>query len=91
MFRIKTRSLTLFAILLLGILLAPALILAQDELPLNIHANAITGSPGGRASMLLLAVVYVAAVYATQYVSWHGAWSLYEQHAFLLPAAFPGG
>ncbi|MBW3598230.1 MAG: hypothetical protein KY475_13285 [Planctomycetes bacterium] len=27
----------------------------------------------------------------TQYVSWYGAWSLFEQHAFLTPVPFLGG
>jgi len=33
---------------------------------------------------------YVFIVYFTQYTSWHGIWSLYEQHAFLLPVPFMG-
>ncbi len=33
---------------------------------------------------------YVLVVYLTQYVSWYGAYSLYEQHAFLLPIPFVG-
>ena len=32
--------------------------------------------------------IYVFFVYITQYVLWNGAWSLFEQHAFLLPAPF---
>ncbi len=38
--------------------------------------------------MLPSAVVYVFIVYLTQYTSWDGVWSLYEQHAFLLPVPF---
>lgn len=34
--------------------------------------------------------VYVFLIYFTQYVSWYGVWSLFEQHAFLLPAPFLG-
>jgi len=42
----------------------------------------------GRLSMLPVAAVYVLIVFFSQYVSWHGVWSLYEQHAFLLPVPF---
>ncbi len=45
------------------------------------------------ASRLLLVpavLFYVLVVYLTQYVSWYGAYSLYEQHAFLLPIPFVG-
>jgi hypothetical protein len=43
-----------------------------------------------RLAMLPLAIVYVGIVYFTQYLSWYGVWSLYEQHAFLVPAPFLG-
>jgi hypothetical protein len=43
-----------------------------------------------RLGMLPVVGIYVAIVYFTQYVSWHGVWSLYEQHAFLVPAPFLG-
>ncbi len=43
-----------------------------------------------RLAMLPLAVAYVFLVYFTQYLSWYGVWSLYEQHAFLVPAPFLG-
>jgi hypothetical protein len=33
---------------------------------------------------------YVLFVYITQFTSWNGIWSLYEQHAFLLPIPFMG-
>lgn len=33
---------------------------------------------------------YVFIVYFTQYVSWYGAWSLFEQHAVLTPVPFLG-
>jgi hypothetical protein len=39
-------------------------------------------------AMLAVASVYVVLVYFTQYLSWYGVWSLYEQHAFLVPAPF---
>ena len=31
---------------------------------------------------------YVLVVFLSQYTSWGGVWSLYEQHAFLLPVPF---
>ena len=34
--------------------------------------------------------MYVLIVYFTQYISWYDSWSLYEQHAFLLPVPFLG-
>ena len=36
------------------------------------------------------AAFYVFIVYFTQYTSWHGVWSLYEQHSFLVPVPFLG-
>ena len=33
---------------------------------------------------------YVFVLFFTQYISWDGAWSLLEQHPFLLPAPFFG-
>jgi hypothetical protein len=43
-----------------------------------------------RLAMLPVVLVYVVIVYFTQYLSWYGVWSLYEQHAFLVPAPFLG-
>jgi len=43
-----------------------------------------------RFAMLPVAGFYVFFVFFTQYTSWHGLWSLYEQHAFLLPVPFLG-
>lgn len=43
-----------------------------------------------RLAMLPLVAFYVLVVYFTQYLSWYGVWSLYEQHAFLVPAPFLG-
>ncbi|MBI3837257.1 MAG: DUF4013 domain-containing protein [Planctomycetia bacterium] len=43
-----------------------------------------------RLAMLPVAGLYVTIVYFTQYLSWYGVWSLYEQHAFLVPAPFLG-
>ncbi|MEM9185608.1 MAG: hypothetical protein AAGB00_03845 [Planctomycetota bacterium] len=37
-----------------------------------------------------LGVAYSLIVFLTRYASWHGVASLYEQHAFLLPAPFLG-
>lgn len=41
-----------------------------------------------RLAMLALSLAYILVVYFTQYTSWYGLASLYEQHAFLLPAPF---
>lgn len=43
-----------------------------------------------RLAMLPVVLIYVVIVYFTQYLSWYGVWSLYEQHAFLVPAPFLG-
>jgi hypothetical protein len=43
-----------------------------------------------RVAMVPLVLFYVLVVYFTQYLSWYGVWSLYEQHAFLVPAPFLG-
>lgn len=43
-----------------------------------------------RLAMLPLVAFYVLLVYFTQFLSWYGVWSLYEQHAFLVPAPFLG-
>lgn len=43
-----------------------------------------------RLGMLPIVAIYALIVYFTQYTSWHGVASLYEQHAFLLPAPFLG-
>jgi hypothetical protein len=42
----------------------------------------------GRLAILPVAAFYVLVVFAAQYISWGGTWSLFEQHAFLLPAPF---
>ena len=44
----------------------------------------------GRLSMLSVALAYAGFVYLTRLVSWYGVWSLYGQHAFLVPAPFIG-
>lgn len=41
-----------------------------------------------RLAMLPVVAAYVVIVYFTQLVTWYGEWSLYEQHAFLVPAPF---
>ena len=38
--------------------------------------------------MLPTAALYVIIVFFTQFTAWKGIWSLYEQHAFLLPVPF---
>ncbi len=43
-----------------------------------------------RLAMLPVVGFYVLIVYFTQYTSWHGVASLYEQHAFLVPVPFLG-
>jgi hypothetical protein len=44
----------------------------------------------GRLWMLPMAAAYVVIVFFSQYAAWEGIWSLYEQHAFLLPVPFVG-
>jgi hypothetical protein len=44
----------------------------------------------GRLWMVPVAAAYVVIVYFSQYAAWEGIWSLYEQHAFLLPVPFVG-
>ena len=39
-----------------------------------------------RLGMVPVALAYTLFVYFTPYLSWNGAWSLLEQHAFLVPA-----
>jgi hypothetical protein len=43
-----------------------------------------------RLFMLAVTLLYVLIVYFSQYAAWEGIWSLYEQHAFLLPVPFLG-
>lgn len=44
-----------------------------------------------RAGMLPLALMYAFFVWLSQYLLWHGVFSLYHQHAFLVPVPFFGG
>ena len=44
----------------------------------------------GRLALLPVVGVYVLIVFLSQYTAWRGVWSLYEQHAFLLPVPFLG-
>jgi hypothetical protein len=44
----------------------------------------------GRLAILPVAAFYVLIVFLSQYTSWGGVASLYEQHAFLLPVPFLG-
>ncbi|MDH3718691.1 MAG: hypothetical protein OES79_11280 [Planctomycetota bacterium] len=43
-----------------------------------------------RLAALPVVAVYTLIVFLTQYLSWYGAYSLYEQHAFLVPVPFLG-
>jgi hypothetical protein len=43
-----------------------------------------------RLAMLPIVAFYVLIVFLTQFTSWHGVASLYEQHAFLVPVPFLG-
>ena len=45
---------------------------------------------GARLAMAAAAIAYAVVVYFTQFTSWYGIASLYEQHAFLLPVPFLG-
>lgn len=42
----------------------------------------------GRIAIIPVALFYILVVIVAQYTSWGGVWSLYEQHAFLLPVPF---
>jgi hypothetical protein len=42
----------------------------------------------GRLAIVPVALFYVLVVFFSQYISWAGVSSLYEQHAFLLPVPF---
>jgi len=44
----------------------------------------------GRLPFLPAVALYVLVVFFTQYTSWNGVWSLYEQHALLVPVPFFG-
>ncbi len=44
----------------------------------------------GRAAMIPVAGIYLLIVFLSQFTAWRGVWSLYEQHAFLLPVPFLG-
>lgn len=43
-----------------------------------------------RLATVPVVVAYVVVVFLTQYTSWYGVRSLYQQHAFLLPVPFLG-
>jgi hypothetical protein len=44
----------------------------------------------GRIAALPVVAIYVLIVFLSQYTAWRGVWSLYEQHAFLVPVPFLG-
>ena len=39
-----------------------------------------------RLGVLVIGLVYGIMVFFTQFLTWHGTWSLLEQHAFMVPA-----
>lgn len=41
-----------------------------------------------RLGMFATGLTYALIVFFTQYTAWQGIWSLYEQHAFMLPVPF---
>jgi hypothetical protein len=41
-----------------------------------------------RLAMISTGLAYALIVFFTQYTAWQGIWSLYEQHAFMLPVPF---
>jgi hypothetical protein len=43
------------------------------------------------AGALVVSFIYVFFVFLSQYTSWNGSWSLFEQHPFMVPAPFLGG
>ena len=43
-----------------------------------------------RLWLLPVALLYVLFVYFSQFTAWRGVWSLYEQHALLIPVPFFG-
>ncbi|MEO0414392.1 MAG: DUF4013 domain-containing protein [Verrucomicrobiota bacterium] len=43
-----------------------------------------------RLSLIPIVIAYAFIIFLTQYLSWHGSYSLFEQHAFLLPAPMFG-
>jgi len=44
-----------------------------------------------RLAAIPVCLIYVLFVYLSQYTSWFGSWSLFEQHPFLVPVPFFGG
>jgi hypothetical protein len=81
----------------------PSIVFVVSILPARLLAGWAIARAGKRetqrhflfrhASRLLavpVVLIYGGIVYLTQFISWHGAWSLYEQHAFMLPVPFVG-
>lgn len=81
----------------------PSLVFVVFILPARLLVGWVCGHAAGRQqprnwfirqaarlAMLPVVGVYVLIVYFTQYTSWHGVASLYEQHAFLVPVPFLG-
>jgi hypothetical protein len=44
----------------------------------------------GRLAIVPVLAFYLLIVFLSQYTAWRGIWSLYEQHAFLVPVPFLG-
>ena len=79
----------------------PALLFVMSAFPARLALGWACGRAGTRetarhwffgvsalAAMLPVAAFYALIVFFTSYTSWHGIWSLYEQHAFLVPVPF---
>jgi hypothetical protein len=79
----------------------PALLFVMSAFPARLALGWACGRAGNRetarhwffgvtalAAMLPVAAFYALIVFFTRYTSWHGIWSLYEQHAFLVPVPF---
>lgn len=43
-----------------------------------------------RVGLVPPVALYILVLFFTQYTAWYGVWSLYEQHAFMVPAPFLG-
>ena len=43
-----------------------------------------------RLAAIPVIAFYLLIVYITQFISWNGAWNVFEQHAFLVPVPFLG-
>jgi Protein of unknown function (DUF4013) len=46
---------------------------------------------GARLAAVPVCLIYVLVVYLSQFTSWFGSWSLFEQHPFMIPVPFFNG